>query len=176
MHDLSYSHDGHLRVPNGIFIHKATRQLKEYIKLWMMPIHLCPWSIHFEWQDWKTVEYRPLFILIWNGITYILEKWKRASPVAQWWRIPLSMQEMQETWIQSLGREDPLEEEMATQSSILAWKFPWTEEPGRLQSIGSPRVGHDWATEHTHTEKWKRFIIKFVLNSFESRDNIENRC
>ena len=43
---------------------------------------------------------------------------------------------MQETWVQSLGQEDPLEEEMVTQSSILAWRIPWTEEPGGLQSIG----------------------------------------
>ena len=50
---------------------------------------------------------------------------------------------MRETWVQSLGWEDPLEKEMAPHSSILAWKMPWTEEPGRLQSIGSQRVGHD---------------------------------
>ena len=54
-----------------------------------------------------------------------------------------AMQETQETQVQSLGQEDPLEEEMATHSSILAWKIPWTEEPGRLQSMGSQRVGHD---------------------------------
>ena len=51
---------------------------------------------------------------------------------------------MQETWVQSLGREDPLEKEMATHSSTLAWKIPWTEEPTR-QFMGSQRVGHDWA-------------------------------
>ena len=50
---------------------------------------------------------------------------------------------MQETWLQSLGQEDLLEKAMATCSSILAWKIPWTEEPGRLQSVGSQRVGHD---------------------------------
>ena len=50
---------------------------------------------------------------------------------------------LQETWVQSLGWEDPLEEEMATQSSILAQRIPWTEEPGRLSSIGSHRVRHD---------------------------------
>ena len=53
---------------------------------------------------------------------------------------------MRETWIQSLGREDPLEKEMATHSSILAWRIPWMEEPGGLQSMGSQRVGHDWVT------------------------------
>ena len=50
---------------------------------------------------------------------------------------------MQETWVPSLGREDPLEKEMATHSSTLAWNIPWTEEPGRLQSLGLLRVGHD---------------------------------
>ena len=50
---------------------------------------------------------------------------------------------MQETQVQSLGREDPLEEEMATHSRTLAWRIPWREEPGRLQSMGSQRVGHD---------------------------------
>ena len=50
---------------------------------------------------------------------------------------------MQETWIQSLGQEDPLEKEMATHSSILAWEIPWTEEPGGLQSMGSQRVGYN---------------------------------
>ena len=50
---------------------------------------------------------------------------------------------MQETWVQSLGWEDPLEEEMATHSSILAWRIPWMEEPGGLQSTALQRVGHD---------------------------------
>ena len=50
---------------------------------------------------------------------------------------------MWETCVQSLGQEDPLEKEMATHSSILAWRIPWTEEPGRLQSTGSQRVGHN---------------------------------
>ena len=50
---------------------------------------------------------------------------------------------MQETWVRSLGWEDPLEKEMATHSSILAWKIPWTEKPSRPQSMGWQRVGHD---------------------------------
>ena len=53
---------------------------------------------------------------------------------------------MWETWVRSLGGEDPLEKEMATHSSTVAWKIPRTEKPGRLQSMGSQRVGHDWAT------------------------------
>ena len=50
---------------------------------------------------------------------------------------------MRETWVRSLGQEDPLEKEMAIHSSTLAWKIPWTEDPDRVQSMGSQRVGHD---------------------------------
>ena len=56
---------------------------------------------------------------------------------------PPTMQETQETRVQSLDEEDPLEEGMAAHSSILAWRIPWTEEPGGLQSRGSQRVGHN---------------------------------
>ena len=68
---------------------------------------------------------------------------------------------MQETWVQPLGWEDPLENRMATHSSILAWRIPWTGEPGGLQSMGSQTAGHDWATKHpltlvitTHSQLW----------------------
>ena len=58
---------------------------------------------------------------------------------------------MWETWVWSLGQQDPLEKEMATHSSTLAGKIPWTEEHGRLQSMGSQRVRHDWTTSLTHS-------------------------
>ena len=67
----------------------------------------------------------------------------RASLVAQTVKC---LPTMWETWVRSLGWEDPLEKEMATYSSTLAWKTPWIKEPGRLQSMWSQRVGHDWAT------------------------------
>ena len=77
---------------------------------------------------------------------------------------------MQETQVQSLSREDPLEQGMATHSSILAWRIPWTEEPGRLYSMGSQRVRHIWPTNthtHTHTHtlqsEVQRGIIIIVL-------------
>ena len=69
----------------------------------------------------------------------------RASLVAQTVK---HLPAMRETQVQSLSWEDPLEKEMAAHSSTLAWKIPWTEESGRLQSMGSQRVGHDWATSH----------------------------
>ena len=62
---------------------------------------------------------------------------------------PPTMQKIQEMWVWFLGWEDPLEEGMATHSSILAWRIPWTEEPSGLRSTGSQRVGHGWA--HTHS-------------------------
>ena len=63
--------------------------------------------------------------------------------MAQWQRICLPIQEIQETRVQSLGQEDPLEKGMAIHSSILAQEILWTEEPGRLQSMGSQRVRHN---------------------------------
>ena len=58
-------------------------------------------------------------------------------------KVVKSLPAMWETWVQALGLEDPLEKEMATHSSTLAWTIPWKEEPGRLQSMGSLRAGHD---------------------------------
>ena len=71
-------------------------------------------------------------------------KYKRfgASLMAQPVKNLPAMKETQETRVQFLSQKNPLEEEMATHSSILAWRIPWTEEPGGLQSIGSPKVGH----------------------------------
>ena len=67
---------------------------------------------------------------------------------------------MQETWVQSLGREDPLEKEMATHSSTLAWKIPRTEECGRLQSMGLQRIRHDWVTSlHQEVQQIKTAIF-----------------
>ena len=69
---------------------------------------------------------------------------------------------MWETWVQTLGQEVLLEKEMVTHSSILAWKIPWMEEPSRLQSMGSQRVGHDWATSISF---FLSFMIKRSLHS-----------
>ena len=83
---------------------------------------------------------------IWNTSSLALSLlW--ASLVAQMIKNPLAMWE---PWIWSLDWENPLEKGMATHSSTLAWRIPWTEEPGWLQSMGSQRVGHDWVT-FTHS-------------------------
>ena len=73
------------------------------------------------------------YTLLWNRVSLVAQRAKN-QPVVQ------------ETWVWSLDWEDPLEKQKATHSSILVWRIPWTEEPGRLQSMGSQKVGHDRAT------------------------------
>ena len=79
---------------------------------------------------------------------------------------------MQDTRVQSLGWKDPLEKGMATHSSILAWRIPWTEEPGKLQAIGSQRVGYDWGTNALplchYNYSFKTFEKNQVLNVTET--------
>ena len=99
--------------------------------------------VFFRGNGYKRIWHAGSFIMMATfGISdlqgLLLLAW--ASLVAQWLkRLP----RMQETWVQFLSREDPLEKEMVTYSSILAWRIPWTEEPGRLQSTGSQRVRCD---------------------------------
>ena len=77
----------------------------------------------------------------WKEDTLRGNKWEEgASPMAQTVK---NLPAMQETKVQSLGQEDPLKEEMATHCSLLAWRIPWTEKPGRLPSTGLQRVGYD---------------------------------
>ena len=88
-----------------------------------------------------------------------------ASQVAQMVKNPPAILETQEMWVRSLGWEDPLEKRMATHSSILAWEIPWTEEPGRLQSMGSQRVRHSWAINsslvyHKSASNWSNLYPK----------------
>ena len=78
-----------------------------------------------------------IYIYIYVCVCVCVYKPYRASLVAQ------CLSATWETWDQSLGRKDPLEKEMVTHSSTLVWKIPWMVEPGRLQSVGSQRVGHD---------------------------------
>ena len=73
---------------------------------------------------------------------------------------------MQETWVRSLGREDPLEKEMATHCSVLAWRIPWTEEPGGLQSTGSQGVRHDWAASIHFCNSVTLWVIRPPIGGF----------
>ena len=75
---------------------------------------------------------------------------------------------MWETRVRSLGREDPLEKEMAIHTSTIAWKIPRTEEPGRLQSMGSQKVGHDWVTSLTYLHL-KQLEKEEMKNSIASK-------
>ena len=77
------------------------------------------------------------------------------------------MQETQETWVRSLGREDNLEKEMATHSSALAWEIPPTEESGVLQFMELPRVGHERAHTNVHAQRYHYLCAKFWSKYFK---------
>ena len=81
---------------------------------------------------------------------------------------------MQETWVRSLGQEDPLEKEMEAHSSILAWKVPWIAEPRRLQTMGSQRVGHDCTTS-LHMYMHIRFSIYIQIYRLSLHGLIKTR-
>ena len=87
------------------------------------------------------------------------------------------MQETQETWVLFLGREDPLEKEMATHSSIFAWENPWTEEPGGLQPMDSQRVGHNLATKEQQlylpwdSQRWFSELLSIHANAQDGEGN-----
>ena len=107
-----------------------------------------PWSLFSECWALSQLFHSPLSLFT------------RASLVAQ--RLKC-LPGMWETRVRSLGREDPLEKEMATYSSTLAWRIPWREEPGRLQSMGSQRVRHDWATSlHFILPRSKLLLISWL--------------
>ena len=106
-------------------------------------LHCCHITIGTEFKVKHILEQDELFCCAIISSEIKVEKtfyMTKTSPVAQ---IVKRLPTMQETRVRSLGREDPLEKEMATHASILAWKTPWTEEPGWLPSMGSQRVGHD---------------------------------
>ena len=129
--------------------------------------HGWPWN-YIKWKKLVTKDH----ILCWSHLykkfrlgksreiesrfayTKLLPRGRGASLVAQ---IVKCLPTMQETWVQSLGLEDFLEKEIATHSSILAWKIPWTEEPGRLPSMGLQRVGHYWATSLSGVGEWRKW-------------------
>ena len=118
---LSYS----LCVPSThhqFFYPVSTNIFAEWINLYMKPAVFSPRTCSIN-----------LFFFFFPGTSLVAQTVKHLST-------------MRETWVQSLDWEDPLEKEMAIHSSTLAWKIPWTEEPGRLQSMGSQRVRHNWAT------------------------------
>ena len=92
--------------------------------------------------------------------------WFKGVSTPWWLRVEMvkNLPTMQEIWVRSLGQEDPLEKGMATHSGILAWRIPWTEEPGGLQPMGSQRGRHDWATNTSLSEQLGNFKIVIFIN------------
>ena len=101
-----------------------------------------------------------------NGLSWTLTSWKR------WFRASLVAQRLKrlppmwETQVRSLGWEDPLEKEMVTHYSTLAWRIPWTEKPGRVQSMGLQRVGHDWVISLS-------LSLYFYRNQHQIQENLQ---
>ena len=108
-------------------------------------------SLHLFSSHFKKIFF---FLIYTHGLTSLVAQTIKCLPTVR------------ETWVWSLGREDPLEKALATHCSTLAWKIPWNEEPGRLQSMGLQRVGHDWATSlHFFTHGLKRREIRNSNNT-----------
>ena len=101
----------------------------------------------------------------WHIIINQIYSFFRASLVTQTVKNPPAMQE---ALVQSLGQEDPLEKGMAIHYSIPAWKIPWTEEPGGLQSMRLQTVGHNWVTKHFHTLFRFSYFLSKVLSLFQN--------
>ena len=99
-----------------------------------------------SWLGWGRREILRVMKMFYNTIVEVVTQVYKFVKIHQNGSDIKYLPTVWETWVQSLGWEDLLEREMATHSSILAWKTPWTEEPGRLPSMGSQRVGHDWVT------------------------------
>ena len=102
-----------------------------------------------------------------------LPRWCSAKESTCWCR-------RQETWVQSLSQEDPMEKEMATRSSMLAWEIPWTEEPGGLPSMGSQRVATtEWLSAHTyarvraHTHTHTQYLLYAFSQSRDSKIQLQ---
>ena len=145
--------------------------------------HMLPRKNSTQWLETERVGKQSMSLLLQNKISslYLF----MASLVA--WMVK-HLPTMQETWVWSLGQEDTLEKEMATHSSIHAWKISWTEEPGGLQSMGSQRVRHDWATSlhftslHREREVFhsiQHITERFMLTYFSFEyvvDNMQALC
>ena len=142
-----------------VFSNKSALHIR-WPKYWSFSFSISPYNEYSDWfplgwTDWISLKSKGLSRVfsnttVWKHLFFCAQPslWSNShthgtSLVAQMVKHLLTMLE---TWIQSLVQEDLLEKEMATHSSILAWKIPRTEEPGRLQSIGSQRVGNDWET------------------------------
>ena len=116
-------------------------------------------------------------VYYWKGISPKYSHSKELTGLPRWLRCWRTHLPMQETQVQSLSQEDPLEEKMATHSSILAWRIPWTEEPAGLQSIGSQRVEHNWsALACTLTTELTNSLLSSVSLGSDTTEHAHATC
>ena len=135
-----------IRGRRGWTQHNQSKIVSIYIYLWLKSLF---WRYFFQYKNTTVKKMKRTYLVS----IYTNKRWQSGR------RVHLPMRKMQETQVQSLDWEDPLEKEMATHSSILAWEIPWTEDNGRLHSMGSQHIGHNWATEHI----WIQIKLLHVL-------------
>ena len=158
---VSSGHFSSRNLPNSVVIFVSNRKFFSYLYLIKIWLHLFFEISHTIFFFWKTELTKWMWMINITFLFWVLTSGQalpflflyinlnpsnlvvRASLVAQ---MVKHLPAIRETQVQSPGQGDPLEKEMATHSSTLAWKIPWTEEPGRLQPMGSQRVRHHWAT------------------------------
>ena len=136
-----------------------------------------PWTVAHQappsWTEAKILEWVAISFCrgsSWSrDRAWVLLRLLHWQAVPWWLRMVKNLPAVWENWLQSVGWEDPLEKGMATHSSVPAWKIPWTEDPGRLQSMGSQRVRHDWvAATHSLFTSWatREALIQCVVCAF----------
>ena len=150
---FSHSYSTSLHLPSGAEL----KGLKVVLSLWLL-VTFNHWVLEVEWQrevheECFTGSRGLVYFGTWKvgtSTTALSLSLKFGNSLLSWASLVAetvkNLPAMRETWIQSLGWENPLEKGKAIYSSILAWRIPWTEEPGRLQSMGSQSSGHYWAT------------------------------
>ena len=140
-----------LKSPSAVILEPPQNKVCHFFPLFRLLFAMKWW----DWMQWSLFsECWVLSQLFHSPFTFI-----RTSLVAQ---TVNCLPTMRETRVQSLSREDPLEKEMAPHSSIFAWKIPWTEDSGRLQSKGSQRVRHDWVTSLSLSSRGSLVPLHFL--------------
>ena len=140
-----------------------------YSPIYILPIAIVLWSSFYQKAFRKHIYHgSKAFLQIASPFfQYQLHKYVVSHGASLLGQMVKNLPVMQEIQVQSLGWEDHLKKDMATHSSILAWRIPWMKDPGELQSMGLQRVGHDWATKrtHAHTHIHTHFFFFFYLKA-----------
>ena len=185
-YDWQYGAPFHVQPFIHLLSYSTYSNILSILNYWCVGIYILEMQVHLSdiW-NWiifpiydRTIHFLNIIFSWAENFTLVKSNWLifyhffKSLPMRFWWAFLVAqmvkgLPAMRETRVRSLGWEDPLEKEMATHSRIHAWKIPWTEEPGGLQSMGSQRVGHDWVTS-VHFSSWGFQGLARWLNGKES--------